>query len=159
MASSFLNGAADCCQTKRKTARQTCTFCLFFLLSSFCITDHTLNNTGHYLLFQLLMLCSISLALPHGFALVSCVHRTGICFIMIQKRPCIFNAHYQMCCTFPLPLLLPPPYGLCLVFHLTVSPVRASVQRFALLRFANRTDRMRLRLQHLLFLQETLNSG
>lgn len=106
----------------------------FSLLSSFCIMDHTLNNTGHCLLFQLLMQRGISLALPHGFALVSCVHRTGICFIMIQKHPCIFNAHYQMCCTFPLPLLLPPPNGLCLVCRLTVSPVSASVQRFALLR-------------------------
>lgn len=85
-------------------ARQTCTFCLFFYFPSFCIIDHILNNTGHYLLFQLLMLYSISFALPRGFALVSCVHCTEICFIMIHKRQCIFNTHYQACCTFH-----PPP--------------------------------------------------
>lgn len=109
-------------------------FAFFFFFPPFCIRDHILNNTGHYLLFQLPMLYSISLALPHGFALVSCVHCAGICFIMIHKRQYIFNAHYQAFCTFPLPLLLPPAYGLCLVCHLTASTVKASASRFAPLR-------------------------
>lgn len=128
VASSFLNGAADCCLTKRKNAEANVHILPFFPTffaseTIYWIPQATICCSNYWCYIAFLfsaaswlctrLLCALRWNLLHNDS----------------QTPMHFECSLSGVLNPPpsrlLPLLLPPPYGLCLVCRLTTSTVTA----------------------------------
>lgn len=157
VASSFLNGAADCCLTKRKNAEANVHILPFFPTffaseTIYWIPQATICYSNYWCYIAFLfsaaswlctrLLCALRWNLLHNDS----------------QTPMHFECSLSGVLN-PPPIPSPPPAAAATLWTVFSLPFNYKHGHGVFPHSANRTDQMRLCLQHLLFLQEILNSA